>query len=353
MPKPETNPRTSFSRLHRFVERLGLPSRRPFLRGACTILMGTLWIGSGVMTARAQPFNTSELRQFLLVGMGPDNDNGPMPGIGKAVNVNNDWLGKTNSGTCYDGNIAVTNDDGVFDLQDVNVYADLGIYAEQSGNNADDGSSNSKWQHAPGTPLKSIPGSGLTGNRNFTNLLNEVDSARATIPNLAATQQLNLGGNGGKISANRTINLVSGQNVIDINTDGNDFLIENSTLTVDGPADSYAIFRINPNDNMLISNADIVVGNSGIGLNSVVFWSERSDEKQTAFGFSNTTLMGIAFWALENNGPEINIDNGDGCAQFVADKITLNDVKFCRCAFDLTPTPTPTLTWCTRSCASS
>ena len=39
------------------------------------------------------PFSTSELGDYLLVGMGPVNDAGPSVGVGQASNTNNFELG--------------------------------------------------------------------------------------------------------------------------------------------------------------------------------------------------------------------------------------------------------------------
>ena len=82
---------------------------------------------------------------------------------------------------------------------------------------------------------------------------------------------------------------------------------------------------------MLISGANILAG-AGLGLESVLFYSNRPDNGQH-FNFSNTVLNGVAFWSLGMEGGEINVSNGQGCTQFVSDKITLNDVRFARCAF--------------------
>lgn len=46
-------------------------------------------------------------------------------------------------------------------------------------------------------------------------------------------------------------------------------------------------------------------------------------------------MNGVSFWAL-GYGSEINASNGQGCTQFVADKITRNDVRFSRCALGVT-----------------
>lgn len=374
---------------------------------------------------------TTEIGQYLLIGMGPENTLNGQPGVGQAVNVNNFELGAlkadvpsqsffgpglrgnvpnipssaqpVGTGITNDGNIAITSPGGVFNLQDVGVYANIGVRCAQSVANCDAGTSNSFFNDPnnfpstftptgtgaptnnnidgtgtivnPGDPTTQIPSVGVTGSFDFSSLLTELQAARDTIPLLASTATLDLSATGGKITKDMegigftgsiagtdvqisdgrggtsgdnssevgltTITLSSGLNVIDIKTCTEpcsvDFLLENSSLVIDGPADAFAIFRIPDDANMLVSNANILVGTGGIGLNNVLFYSTREDNA-THFNFSNTVLNGVAFWTLNNTGGGININNAEGCTQLIADKIVLNDVRFSRCAF--TPTTT-------------
>ena len=135
--------------------------------------------------------------------------------------------------------------------------------------------------------------------------------------------------------------------MIDIDTGGGvDFSLDKSNLVIDGPDDAFAISRVPDDANMLISNSNVLVGNSGIGMDSVLFFSDKQDNNQH-FNFNNTVLNGIAFWSLGQQGGEIHIDNSQGCVQLVADKINLNNVRFNRCAFGeltglgLEPVPEP------------
>jgi len=370
----------------------------------------------------------TQIGQYLLIGMGPVNDLGPQPGIGQAVNMNNFELGanKANvpapsffgpdlrgnvpnipssakpvaTGITTDGNVAITSPGGVFNLQDVGVYADRGIRCAQSIANCDVGTQNSFFNdpnqfpstftpsgtgaptnnNVDGTGVIVNPGdavqttridkptsSGVFGSFDFSSLLAELLAAQAAVPLLGTTATLNVSGTGGKITKDvegigftggitgsdvqitdgrggssgdrsaesglTTVNLSSGLNVIDIVTGGGkDFLIQESSLVIDGPADAFAIFRIPSDAKMNISNANVLVGDGGIGLNNVLFFSNRTD-KGTHFGFSNTVLNGISFWTLNTTGGSIDINNAQGCTQLIADKIVLNDVRFMRCGF--------------------
>jgi prealbumin domain-containing protein/PEP-CTERM motif-containing protein len=368
---------------------------------AVMLLCATTTVGH----ATSVSFSTDLSGDYLLIGMGPVNDYQGQPGIGQAVNVNNYELGAnkaptpspssfgTNtggpgllgnvpdiplqalpvySGIC-NGNVAITNPRGEFDLQNVGVYGDLGVQLAGPRNTTTSVASNSFFNdpnsypntftptgftnpgvnnNTGGTGVGVNPGAadsttrmdptnwaGVTGGVNFVPLLTELAAARTAISGYAATATLNLSGSGGKIeNTTRIDTFTAGLHIVDIDTDDNDFLLGNANWVIDGPAGTTVIFRVPSDQNFLISNGNILVGDGGIGLNNVLFFSDRQENGQH-FNFSNTVLNGVAFWTLANEGGEISIDNAQGCTQLIADKIVLNDVRFCRCAFDPTPDP--------------
>jgi PEP-CTERM motif len=402
--------------------------------------------GPGLVHAAGMPFNTIELSQYLLVGMGPVNTVNMAPGVGQAVNENNYELGAnkqntpSRSGTPIgssirgnapniplnakivgtgifgDGNVAVTHASGVFNLQNVGVYANLGIRCAQNKVNCDVGTSNSFFNdpnqfpntfvttgngnpvnnNTDGTGVNVNPNqalqsaridkptqAGVTGNFNFNMLLAEIAAEKAMVPALAATATINLNNSGGKFTkdidnflvtndgiggsitvtdtqimdgrggstgdnmsqvGNTRIMLDHGLNVIDLITAPNgtmrDFLLQESSLVIDGYADSSVIFRVSDAANFLVSNANILVGNSGIGLNSVLFYSDKPDNN-AHFALSNSVVNGVAFHTVGGLGGEINFQNVQGCTQLVADKINLSDVRLTRCAPGGTHVPEP------------
>ncbi|MBX3386586.1 MAG: hypothetical protein KF768_08445 [Phycisphaeraceae bacterium] len=374
---------------------------------AAAVMLSACGLSAGA-GANPIPFSTVESSHWLLVGMGPVNTSGQQPGVGQAVNVNNFELGANKaptpapsnflnsgggpsllgnvpniplnarpvaSGICGNGNIAITHANGVFNLQDVGVYGDRGVWAQRALPGANAGTQNSFFNdpnHFPNTftstgftnpgvhnntggfgtnvnPGQAVQSTrmdannyaGVTGGVDHSALRNELASARTAINGLVSTQTLNVSGSGGTINSHTTITLQPGLNVIDIVTGGNDFKIENSNFVIDGPEMSAAIFRLPSNQNMLISNANVLIGNGGIDLGAVMFYTDRQNNN-AHFNFSNTVLNGVVFWSLGLKGGEINIDNAQGCTQLIADKITLNDVRFCGCAFDtMTLVPSP------------
>jgi len=330
------------------------------------------------------PFFTDEIGDYLLIGNGPvtladavDTDNFEFgankamvpatsecgPGLAGNVPALPPNTLPVFSGISGDGNVAIikVSPDGVFNIQDVGVFADKGIeVAAPTADAGDDGTSESYFNDPQypntfdgiadctffaGDPPMLIDDpnfAGVTAGVDFTALIAELYGpvgARAVIPSLVQTDTLDVssglgsGGQGVIQSTTVTINLVPGLNVIDVVTGGGvDFLLDNSNLVIDGPTNSFAIIRIPDDANFIISNGNVLVGDGGMGLNNVIFYSENA-ENNVHFNFDNTILNGVAFWTLEPEG-EININNSQGCTQLVADKINLNDVRFTRCAPD-------------------
>lgn len=144
--------------------------------------------------------------------------------------------------------------------------------------------------------------------------------------------------------SNLYVKLNDGLNIIDIKTGGNDFKLTNGNIIIDGSADARVIFRVNVPDGKgwQINNGNVLIGNMGIGLNNVMFFSDITG-KQDEYNFNNALFNGIAFWTL-GDGSGIHVNNSQGCVQMVGDKINLQDVRYTRCGYMGTTVPEPS-TW--------
>lgn len=294
------------------------------------------------------------------------------------------------------GNIAVTDPNGEFELQDVGVYADPGIGIRVAAPNDSFNKSSNTFFNDPnmfpntfdvntqtgvdvnpndadqntrvdptgqGNPSANV---GITYGFDHTNLLAELALARTAINGLGATNVLDVsGGNSGQLENNSTITgggnsngsatltdgpanslsgvtqtltLPEGLSVIDIETDENDFLISEANFIIDGPAGSSVIFRLPDGESMLINNSNILLGDGGIGRNNILFYTDQ-DEESTHFSVSNAILNGIALWSLGDNGGDINVSNSQGSVQLVADIVDMDDVRFTRWSFIGVPEP--------------
>jgi hypothetical protein len=254
---------------------------------------------------------------------------------------------------------------GEFELQDMGIYGDPNIGIRAAGSNSSLNHSSNAFFNDPnlypntfdvntqtGFSVSALdadqstridddgsPGNtGVTYGYDHSSLGDELQSARSIISSLPSTGTLLTGGDG-VLDSDTTVNLDHGLNVIDIDTGGNnDFVLNNMNFVVNGFEDSQVIFRLPDQDNMLISNSNILVGDTGMDLNSMLFFTDQS-ESDTHFDIDNSILNGVALWSLGENGGDIDISNAQGCVQLIADIVDLDDVRFVRSAFTTIPAP--------------
>ena len=157
--------------------------------------------------------------------------------------------------------------------------------------------------------------------------------------------------------------------VIDIDVGDNDFLVNNSDWILSTLDDTIAIFRIvgDHDSNFLFTNSTIMMGPGCLGEDGeptqettcnddpitelgAIFFSDHSAGNEV-FNLSNVILGGIALWDLDqNDGTIINLNNVQGCAQFVGSQVVMSSTeRFNRCSLsvagDVVPIPTPPTAW--------
>ena len=221
------------------------------------------------------------------------------------------------------GDIALTDSNGSFDFSNMEIWGDTGVDCAGSSGSCDDGRSNTDFN---GSTLSNS--NGINGAVDLSGLNAQLASVAADIPSLAGDFTLTF--NDGKWDTDLIINLSVGLTVIDIDTNDNDLLLEERNLLFDGPEGAFAIVRVPDEANFLVTQSNIIVGNGGMGLNNVLFFSDKDDNNQH-FNFNDTILNGVAFWDLSDEG-EIHLSNAQGCTQLVGAKIDTNDVRLNSCA---------------------
>jgi len=252
-----------------------------------------------------------------------------------------------------EANMAVTKQD-VDDtsIDNMEIWASTGIGLRVDGNN-DVTMSNSTIKDSGGT---AIP---VTFNYNHDALNDAIDVAKTAIEGYAATATWDVGAStwgpsGGneanKIKEDTTYTIDhGGLHIIDIDIDGSvsDQLLlnNNSTLTIDAPADATVIFRIADGFKLQISHAKIKMG-GGIEEGSIMFYSP-DDSTDTTFNFNNADLDCIAFWNIYDdsldNADKIRFNDVTGTVQLLANQIVLQDIASLeKCAFDFHAIPEPT-----------
>jgi hypothetical protein len=137
----------------------------------------------------------------------------------------------------------------------------------------------------------------------------------------------------------------SGLNIIDIDTNGNDFSIVNSNLTIKGDAGDTIIFRVAPTWIMNVSQSNLLL-DGGIGDNNVL-WYVDADEGETSFSYDNVTFQGMALWDIDAGDTTnvIRFNNVQFCGQVVTDAVDFQNVSGSECAFDTSAVPVPAAVW--------
>ena len=294
--------------------------------------------------ALAITFTAPETADYLLVGLGPGS-------IGTNVSVSNFELGANSQSVPMsdlmgagpdlpgnaravlveeggNGDVAVTNSSGRFNMQDVNIFGDTGVDCAGSNlGNCTDGNSNSKYNNAALSNSN-----GLNAGVDLSGVTTELTNAASTIPLFMGDQSQSFNFSDGKWAEDEdvVITLLSGTTVIDFTTGGNDLELKNSNLIFDGPADAFAIVRIPDEANFVSDQSNIIVGNSGIGLNNVLFYTDKPDN-DTHIKINDAIINGIAFWDLSGTGAPATWNNIQGCTQLVADQMSLQNVRLNNC----------------------
>ena len=133
-----------------------------------------------------------------------------------------------------------------------------------------------------------------------------------------------------------------GLNIVDIDTDGDDFDLSNSNWIVSGQADTSVIFRISQEAKFNASDGNLLLAGD-IGANNVLFLVDSKDGNGS-FTFNNVEFFGYSFWDYSGIGlkNEAVWNNVRGCGQVVADKVNFNNVSMVGCEFEPETTTTET-----------
>ena len=157
---------------------------------------------------------------------------------------------------------------------DLDIYGDTGI--DCSGNNCNDGNSNSEFN---GNNLTTS--NGINQIVNLAGVTEEINAARnptTGISSLLGSQTLTF--TDGIWDSDLTILLAVGVTVFDFDTNGNDLKLEGANLLIDGPRVPTRSSEFQDEANFLVSNSNLVVGDAGIGMNNVLFYTDKPDDNQ-------------------------------------------------------------------------
>ncbi len=267
------------------------------------------------------------------------------------------------NGITLDGDAAITNNGTVtFSNSDVHAIntgpanpGSQGVDCDASFNSCTDNgsqiSSNNRFnQSAPGASFSGLANNnGIQGNIDHSGLLTELEASRVSISGAVADGSRNLAGGQINNQANEVWDYsggAGGVQVIDINTNGNDFYIANSNLTIKGDADDFLIFRVDPTWTMEVTESNLLL-DGDIGENNVLFYVD-ADEGEESFNYDNVTFYGMALWDIgldEKN--VISFNNVQFCGQVVTDTVNFQNVSGSGCEFNPSTSviPVPAAVW--------
>ena len=133
-------------------------------------------------------------------------------------------------------------------------------------------------------------------------------------------------------------------NVIDIDTNGNDFYIANSNLTIKGDADDFLIFRVSESWTMEVSESNLLL-DGDIGDNNVLFYVD-ADEGEESFNFDNATFYGMSLWDIGLDTENVvSFNNVQFCGQVVSDQVNFQNVSGSGCEYNPSVIPVPAAVW--------
>jgi hypothetical protein len=204
-------------------------------------------------------------------------------------------------------------------------------------------------QSSPGASFTTLGNdNGIQGSIDLFGITTELSFLRDLIDGLDSTGTRNL--SDGQV--NNQTNAVwdysgdsfVGLNVIDITTNGNDFYVSNSNLTIKGDAGDTIIFRIDPTWIMNVSQSNLLL-DGGIGDNNVL-WYVDADEGEESFNFNNVTFQGMSLWDIDTDIKNvISFNNVQFCGQVISDQVNFQNVSGSECSFDTSAIPIPGAVW--------
>ena len=252
----------------------------------------------------------------------------------------------------YDGNVAIIDATGQVKLSNIVVYADRGIDCTGSYDTCtDEGSnfSNSQYDEGPGIPgLRPIGPNpdGVNENQDLTGVSNQINDVNTYVNGLDdddITGTINT--TGGDINSDQVISLSSGLNILDFDVSmGTDITVK-SNLIFDGAADAFAIVLVPDGSAFKTSQGNLLIGDGGILLFSVLIVSTDSNK---GFDLSNTNINGVSLWdlgSLADMSLNMSLDNVSGCTQLVGGDVDIQNVRLSNCGFDVTVIPLPPAVW--------
>lgn len=263
-------------------------------------------------------------------------------------------------GIDHSGNVALTSTNGQFDASNTVTFAGIGYdMADATPNTGLWSSGNDYYPAAPNSPVPDPLGlaNGVNEGASLAALLAELSAWKTYVAGLAADETITsleapynftdnpaTGGLSGGLQTTHADANGDGVIVIDFNING-DFTIHNTDWVINPTDNTLLILRVLNGSNVTVNNASVLMHSSDCcdfaDLGAIFYQaSEGSSSGDTVFSIGNNVVLnGIAFWDLNAVGEgggniktSININNGQGCTQFISQKLNVQNGRWVRCA---------------------
>jgi hypothetical protein len=294
-------------------------------------------------------------------------------------------------GIDFSGNVALTGSLAKFESSNSDINANIGVQCNRASGCFPNPSSPNTWFPGPatGTPGQNLnAGNGIT-QFNPTALTNELKAQRDFIVGLKADVTFtsgfvnqNIKDAGAPaltdldaIDASGAVNRLGrndGFAVIDIDVGaGQKFEINNTDWILRSTRNTFAIVRMKNGSQFDLSNASVVLGDGNpnstntITQLGAIFFQDAFKGTNELFNLNNVILGGVALWDMTdfnpnrsallnsatsvfapstgNNRTVINMQNAQGCSQFISDQVLMSNNRWNRCdvAAHSTAVPVP------------
>lgn len=263
-------------------------------------------------------------------------------------------------GIDWSGSVALTSINSVFDSSDSVVFSDLGIASGRtSGSPMGSVSYTDSYPENVQTPVPNeiSLSNGVSTGHDYTDLLSDLTAWKAFILSLPSDETItdlespfdftnNPASDGvGGLRTTFTNNNPADDAYIVVDFDlAGDFSMTNLDWVIDSAGGELIIFRILNGSNVTMQNSSILMHEFDFGttdfLGALFFHASEGDGSSDSVFLigNNTVINGIGFWDLNAVGEggstktSIIINNGQGCAQFISQKVNLQNGRWVRCA---------------------
>lgn len=296
-------------------------------------------------------------------------------------------------GIDFSGNVAITGSFAKFNASNTDTNADTGIQCKGTVSSCSPSpSSNNSYfdDSAPNTRLNlGAPPPATSGGISQFNpgvLLNDIASLRDNLVGQTTDKVFNAAyfntfanassvgfnnhnikdGNGGPVITDLDAIDAAGNNdgiaVINIDVDGNKFELNNTDWILKSTKGTKAVFRMQDGTQFNFSNSSILLGDGQLNSTDIIdsmgaiFIMDAYKGTNELFNLNNVILGGIALMDLADFNPsrtvllnvapsappaiasqtvgnltKINLQNAQGCAQFISQQVTMSNNRWTRC----------------------